>query len=216
MNLGRTKDTPGAPSRPGPALAALAAAQFTVMLATSIVNVALPQIRAGVGLSDGGTTWVVNAYGLAFGALLLAGGRAADLLGRRRVLLAGLAVFAGSSLAAGLAASPAVMISARAVQGLGAAVIAPAALALAMDLFPPGPARGEHWGCGERSPARAARSASCWAAYSPRRGAGPGSSTSPLSAQRWSWPPWRRSSRGPPAVGPGGSTCWGPPPSPWP
>ncbi|MFI9163125.1 hypothetical protein [Kitasatospora aureofaciens] len=63
---------------------ALAAARFTVMLATSIVNVALPQIRAGAGLSDGGTTWVVNAYGLAFGALLLTGGRAGDLLGRRR------------------------------------------------------------------------------------------------------------------------------------
>nr|MYR39037.1 MFS transporter [Streptomyces sp. SID4944] len=90
MNLGRTKDGPAAPHRPGAALAALAAAQFTVMLATSIVNVALPQIRLGVGLSDGGMTWVVNAYSLAFGALLLAGGRAGDLFGRRRVLVAGL------------------------------------------------------------------------------------------------------------------------------
>ncbi|MER7771697.1 hypothetical protein [Kitasatospora sp. NPDC096140] len=62
-------------ARPGAALGALAAAQFTVMVATSIVNVALPQIRAGTGLSDGGVTWVVNAYGLAFGALLPAGGR---------------------------------------------------------------------------------------------------------------------------------------------
>ncbi|MFF3723854.1 MFS transporter [Streptomyces erythrochromogenes] len=173
MNLGRTKDTPGAPPRPGPALAALAAAQFTVMLATSIVNVALPQIRAGVGLSDGGTTWVVNAYGLAFGALLLAGGRAADLLGRRRVLLAGLAVFAGSSLAAGLAASPAVMISARAVQGLGAAVIAPAALALAMDLFPPGPARG--------------RALGVWGAVSGAGGA-VGVLLGGVLTQAWGWP----------------------------
>ncbi|KJY34750.1 MFS transporter, partial [Streptomyces katrae] len=72
--------------RRGTVLAVLAAAQFTVMLATSIVNVALPQIRDGVGLSDSAITWVVNAYGLAFGALLPAGGRAADLLGRRRVL----------------------------------------------------------------------------------------------------------------------------------
>ena len=131
---------------PGAALAALAGAQFTVMLATSIVNVALPQIRAGVGLSDNGTTWVVNAYGLAFGALLLAGGRAADLLGRRRVLLSGLAVFGAASLAAGLAASSPVLIAARAVQGLGAAAIAPAALALVMDLFPPGPGRGKALG----------------------------------------------------------------------
>ncbi|MFE9927827.1 MFS transporter [Streptomyces sp. NPDC005533] len=132
--------------RPGVALAALAGAQFTVMLATSIVNVALPQIRAGVGLSDSGTTWVVNAYGLAFGALLPAGGRAADLLGRRRVLIAGLAVFGAASAAAGLAAAPPVLIAARAVQGLGAAAIAPAALALVMDLFPPGAGRGRALG----------------------------------------------------------------------
>ncbi|WP_051696365.1 MFS transporter [Streptomyces sp. NRRL S-244] len=137
---------PGTTTRPWAALAALAAAQFTVMLATSIVNVALPQIRSGVGLSDGGTTWVVNAYGLAFGALLLAGGRAADLLGRRRVLLAGLGLFAAASLAAGLATTPAALIAARAAQGLGAAAIAPAALALTMDLFPAGPGRGRALG----------------------------------------------------------------------
>ncbi|WP_055489076.1 MFS transporter [Streptomyces sp. TP-A0356] len=139
----RTTDTTRSP---GAALAALAGAQFTVMLATSIVNVALPQIRSGVGLSDGGTAWVVNAYGLAFGALLLAGGRAADLLGRRRVLLAGLAVFGTSSLVAGLATTSGVLIAARAAQGLGAAAVAPAALALVMDLFPPGPGRGKALG----------------------------------------------------------------------
>ncbi|MFD5082194.1 MFS transporter [Kitasatospora sp. NPDC058406] len=144
MNVARTQTEPatGRSPRPGAALAALAAAQFTVMLATSIVNVALPQIRAGVGLSDGAVTWVVNAYGLAFGALLLAGGRAADLLGRRRVLLAGLALFAAASLAAGLAATSDVLIGARAAQGLAAAAIAPAALALAMEQFPSGPGRG--------------------------------------------------------------------------
>ena len=132
MNLGRTKNEtePGAPPRKGAALAALAAAQFAVMLATSIVNVALPQIRSGVGLSDGGTTWVVNAYGLAFGALLLAGGRAGDLLGRRRVLISGLAVFAAASLAAGLAGSPGLLIAARALQGIGAAGVTPISLAL--------------------------------------------------------------------------------------
>ncbi|MFE3939088.1 MFS transporter, partial [Streptomyces goshikiensis] len=138
MNAARTQTGPAARRgpRPGAVLAALAAAQFTVMLATSIVNVALPQIRAGAGLSDGGTTWVVNAYGLAFGALLLAGGRLADLFGRRRVLIAGLALFALASLVAGLATSAGVLIAARALQGLGAAAIAPAALALAMDRFP--------------------------------------------------------------------------------
>ncbi|MFI9248717.1 MFS transporter [Streptomyces sp. NPDC053069] len=147
MDLPRTQPgrTPPA-ARRSAVLAVLAAAQFTVMLATSIVNVALPQIRAGAGLSDSGTTWVVNAYSLAFGALLLAGGRAADLLGRRRVLAIGLALFAAASLAAGAAASPGVLIAARAVQGLGAAAIAPAALALAMDLFPPGPGRGKALG----------------------------------------------------------------------
>ncbi|KDN81670.1 MFS transporter [Kitasatospora cheerisanensis] len=127
---------------PGTHLAVLAAAQFTVMLATSIVNVALPQIRDGVGLSGDATTWVVNAYGLAFGALLLAGGRAADLLGRRRVLTVGLGTFGAASAAAGLAASPAVLVTARIVQGIGAAAVAPAALALAVGLHPPGAARG--------------------------------------------------------------------------
>ncbi|WP_369184884.1 MFS transporter [Streptomyces sp. Y1] len=134
------------PHRQAVALAVLAAAQFTVMLATSIVNVALPQIRAGAGLSESGTTWVVNAYGLVFGALLLAGGRAGDLLGRRRVLGWGLGLFAAGSAMAGLAGSSGVLIAARVLQGLGAAAIAPAALALAVDLFPPGPGRGRALG----------------------------------------------------------------------
>ncbi|MGW2207112.1 MFS transporter [Streptomyces sp. NPDC001774] len=159
--------------RPGAALAALAGAQFTVMLATSIVNVALPGIRAGVGLSDSGTPWVMNAYGLAFGALLLAGGRAADLLGRRRVLLAGLAVFALSSVAAGLADSPAVLIAARAVQGMGAAAVAPASLALVMGLFPPGPGRG--------------RALGVWGAVSGAGGAA-GVLLGGVLTQAWGWP----------------------------
>ncbi|MGW7525966.1 MFS transporter [Streptomyces sp. NPDC054783] len=173
MDLTRTqpgRTPPG--SRQSAVLAVLAAAQFTVMLATSIVNVALPQIRAGVGLSDSGTTWVVNAYGLVFGALLLAGGRAADLLGRRRVLAAGLALFAVASLAAGAAASPGVLIAARAVQGLGAAAIAPAALALTMDLFPPGPGRG--------------RALGVWGAVSGAGGAG-GVLLGGVLTQAWGW-----------------------------
>ncbi|GGV29204.1 MFS transporter [Kitasatospora herbaricolor] len=174
MNLLRIQADRAAPApRPGAALAALAAAQFTVMLATSIVNVALPQIRAGVGLSDGGTTWVVNAYGLAFGALLLAGGRTADLLGRRRVLIAGLALFAAASAAAGLATSSGVLIAARAVQGLGAAAVAPAALALAMELFPSGPGRG--------------RALGVWGAVSGAGGAA-GVLLGGVLTQAWGWP----------------------------
>jgi len=173
MNLHRTQPGHAPPAaRPAAVLTVLAAAQFTVMLATSIVNVALPQIRAGVGLSDGGTTWVVNAYGLAFGALLLAGGRAADLLVRRRVLIAGLALFAVASEAAGLATSPSVLIAARAVQGLGAAAVAPAALALAMGLFPSGPGRG--------------RALGVWGAVSGAGGAG-GVLLGGVLTQAWGW-----------------------------
>ncbi|MER7465334.1 MFS transporter [Streptomyces sp. NPDC097981] len=160
-------------ARPGAVLAALAAAQFTVMLATSIVNVALPQIRAGVGLSDGATTWVVNAYGLAFGALLLAGGRVADLLGRRRVLAAGLALFALASLASGLATSSGGLIAARAVQGVGAAAIAPASLALALGRFPSGPGRG--------------RALGVWGAVSGAGGAA-GVLLGGALTQAWGWP----------------------------
>ncbi|WP_395298186.1 MFS transporter [Kitasatospora hibisci] len=175
MNVARTQTEPaaGRAHRPGAALAALAAAQFTVMLATSIVNVALPQIRAGVGLSDGSTTWVVNAYGLAFGALLLAGGRAADLLGRRRVLIAGLALFAAASLVAGLAAAAGLLIAARSVQGLAAAAIVPAALALAMEQFPTGPGRGKALGV--------------WGAVSGAGGAA-GVLLGGVLTQAWGWP----------------------------
>ncbi|MFB7378410.1 MFS transporter [Kitasatospora purpeofusca] len=180
MNVAPTPQAPipeapaaGRPRSPGAALAALAGAQFTVMLATSIVNVALPQIRAGTGLSDGDVTWVVNAYGLAFGALLPAGGRAADLLGRRRVLAAGLAVFAAASLAAGLATAPAPLIAARAVQGLAAAAVAPAALALAMTQFPGGAGRG--------------RALGVWGAVSGAGGAG-GVLLGGVLTQAWGWP----------------------------
>ncbi|MFJ3977416.1 MFS transporter [Streptomyces sp. NPDC090021] len=128
------------------ALAALAAAQFAVTLSTSIVNVALPAVRDGVGLSDAGMSWVVNAYGLAFGALLLPGGRAADLLGRRRVLTVGLALFTVAAVTAGLASTPWMLVTARTAQGLGAAAIAPAALSLVMRLHPPGPARARALG----------------------------------------------------------------------
>ncbi|MFI5867773.1 MFS transporter [Streptomyces sp. NPDC051546] len=174
MNLPHAPTAPAPPvPRPGAALAALAAAQFTVMVATSNVNVALPRIAAGIGLSDGATTWVVNAYGLAFGALLLAGGRAADLLGRRRVLLIGLGLFAVASLVAGLAGSASVLIAARAVQGVGAAAIAPAALALALALFPPSPGRSRVLGV--------------WGAVSGAGAAG-GVLLGGALTQAWGWP----------------------------
>lgn len=122
-----------------------AAAGFLVVLSTSIVNVALPAIRAGLGLTAEGMSWVVNAYGLAFGALLLLGGRLADLFGARRVLLVGLGGFAAGSLGAGLARSAEVLVAARAVQGVAAALLAPAALALVLRLYD-GPARGRALG----------------------------------------------------------------------
>ncbi|MYV99854.1 MFS transporter, partial [Streptomyces sp. SID3343] len=131
---------------PGVILGVLACAQFVVVLSTSIVNVALPQVRDGVGLSGSGMAWVINAYGLAFGALLLPGGRAADLVGRRRLLLGGLSVFAAAALVAALSTSGWQLITARAVQGVGAAAIAPAALSLVMQVFPPGPGRGRALG----------------------------------------------------------------------
>jgi EmrB/QacA subfamily drug resistance transporter len=117
------------------ALGALAAAQFMVLLDESIVNVALPSIRADLGYSQAGLAWVVNAYILAFGGLVLLGGRAADLFGRRRVFLAGIALFGASSLVDGLAPSSGVLDAARAAQGVGAAMATPAALALVTQLF---------------------------------------------------------------------------------
>ncbi|MEU8990620.1 MFS transporter [Streptomyces sp. NPDC048558] len=123
-------------------LAVLATAQFLVVLSTSIVNVALPQIRAGLDLSDAGQGWTVNAYVLVFGALLLPGGRAGDVYGLRRVFLLGISLFALSSLGAALTPTASVLIACRAVQGIGAALLAPTALALVLTLYPDGRRRG--------------------------------------------------------------------------
>ena len=113
------------------ALILLCVAQFVVVLDASIVNVALPSIGRGLNFSERNLPWIVNAYVIAFGGFLLLGGRAADLLGRRRVFMAGLLVVAVASLAAGFAASQGQLIAARAAQGLGAAIISPAALSTA-------------------------------------------------------------------------------------
>src|SRR5947199_3530701 len=103
-------------------------AQFMVILDVSIVNVALPSIHDGLGFSTTGLQWVVNAYTLTFAGLLLLGGRASDLLGRRRVFLAGTALFTAASLVCAIAGSPPVLLAARAVQGIGGAVISAASL----------------------------------------------------------------------------------------
>jgi EmrB/QacA subfamily drug resistance transporter len=119
-------------------LALLALAEFIVVLDASIVNIALPSIGRGLHFSLVNLSWVVNAYVLTFGGFLLLGGRMADLLGRRRVFIAGLGVFSLASLAGGLAQSEAWLISARAIQGLGAALLAPAALSLVTATFSEG------------------------------------------------------------------------------
>ncbi len=113
----------------------LCAAQFMVVLDSQVVNVALPAMQAGLGLSTVGLQWVVSAYALTFGGFLLLGGRIADLYGRRRTFVGGLVVFTVASLLGGLAQGQGVLLGARAVQGLGAALIAPAALSLITTTF---------------------------------------------------------------------------------
>src|SRR6187401_285013 len=120
------------------ALGLLSTVQFMVVLDIAIVNVALPSIKVDLGFSQENLQWVISAYALVFGGFLLLGGRAADLLGRRRIFLVGLAVFTVASLLAGLAWSEASLIGARAVQGLGAAIISPAALSILSTTFKEG------------------------------------------------------------------------------
>jgi EmrB/QacA subfamily drug resistance transporter len=120
------------------ALALIVTAQFMVILDVAIVNVALPSIKSDLGFSQTNLQWVISAYAIMFGGALLLGGRLADLLGRRRLFIAGLALFATSSLLCGLAWSEASLIGFRAVQGLGGALLAPAALSLLMTTFAEG------------------------------------------------------------------------------
>ena len=120
--------------------------QFMVVLDASIVNVALPSIQRDLHFSTSSLQWIVNAYTLTFAGFLLLGGRAADLYGRRRVFLIGLAVFTASSLLGGLAQNETWLVSARALQGLGAAILAPATLTILTATFPEGPRRA--WAIG--------------------------------------------------------------------
>ena len=128
------------------ALILLCSAQFVVVLDASIVNVALPSIGKALDLSQENLPWVVNAYVLTFGGFLLLGGRTADLLGRRRVFMAGLLLVAVASLAAGFAATEGQLIAARAAQGLGAAIISPAALSIVTTTFSDGSERNKALG----------------------------------------------------------------------
>jgi EmrB/QacA subfamily drug resistance transporter len=128
------------------ALILLCMAMFIVVLDASIVNVALPSIGEALSFSEADLAWVVNAYVIAFGGFLLLGGRAADLLGRRRVFMAGLAVVGIASLAAGFADNQGQLIAARAAQGLGAAIVSPAALSIITTLFQDGAERNKALG----------------------------------------------------------------------
>src|SRR5881227_4039621 len=128
------------------ALILLCVAQFVVVLDASIVNVALPSIGKGLHFSEANLPWVVNAYVIAFGGLLLLGGRAADLLGRRRVFMVGLGVVAVASLFAGFATTQGELIAARAAQGLGAAIVSRAALSIVTTLFRDGAERNKALG----------------------------------------------------------------------
>src|SRR3954447_25090860 len=136
------------PAAPRPAvsnkwliLALVATAQFMVVLDATVVNVALPSIQTGLHFSQASLQWVVNAYTLLFGGFLLLGGRMADLFGRKRLFLIGIAVFSAASLVNGLATSAGMLVAGRGLQGLGGALVAPAALSIITTTFTEGSER---------------------------------------------------------------------------
>jgi EmrB/QacA subfamily drug resistance transporter len=144
-------DLPAAAKSPaqrrlGLALVVIATAQLMVVLDATIVNVALPNIQHALGFSGTGLEWVVNAYALTFGGLLLLGGRAGDILGRRRVFIAGIVLFSAASLLGGFATTQEWLLAARALQGVGGAIVAPTALSLVTTTFPEGPPRNRAMG----------------------------------------------------------------------
>lgn len=159
--------------RPGPIFALLVLIQFMVVLDAGIVNIALPAIQGDLGLDAASLTWVVDAYLLIFGGFLLLGGRVADLVGRRRMFLFGLALFTVASLACGLSTAAWQLLAARAAQGLGAALVSPAALALVTDLFAEGPGRN--------------RALGIWGSMGGIAGAAGGLLGGLLTAAAWQW-----------------------------
>jgi MFS family permease len=140
------------------ALGLLAIADFVVILDATIVNVALPSIGRVLHASTSDLSWVTSAYILAFGGLLMLGGRLADLFGRRRLFIGGLVLFGLASLAGGLSTSIGELIAFRALQGAGAAMLAPAARSIVVTLFEEAPSEAGPWGSGRRWPGRAALS----------------------------------------------------------
>jgi len=130
----------------GPALVLILTAAFMVVLDFSIVNVALPSIETELGFPADAVQWIITAYAISFGGLLILGGRAADLFGRRRMFIAGLLLFSAASLAGGLAHDPVLLVASRLVQGAGAALVAPAALSLITTGFAEGPQRNRALG----------------------------------------------------------------------
>src|SRR5437763_12458130 len=126
---------------PNAVLAIVAVAQFMVILDATIVNVALPTIQRDVGFSEQSLSWVLNAYTLIFGGFLLLGGRLADRLGRRRLFVAGIVLFSGASLLCGVSQSEGMLLAARGLQGLGGAMVSPAALSIILTTFAEGSGR---------------------------------------------------------------------------
>src|ERR1044072_2380056 len=134
-------DTSGRKQHLGWALVLICVAQLMVVLDATIANIALPYIGKDLDMSGTNLTWIVTGYALAFGGLLLLGGRLGDLYGRRKIFMTGLTIFAVASLLGGLAQNEALLLGARGLRGLGAALASPAALALITTTFPAGPAR---------------------------------------------------------------------------
>lgn len=135
------RDTAAGTRRAGVAIAIIVTCQLMVVLDATVVNIALPKIQAALGFSHAGLSWVIDAYTLTFGGLLLLGGRAGDIFGRRRMMELGLIVFSAASLAGGLSVTPAMLVAARAVQGVGAAMAAPSTLSLIAATYGEGQAR---------------------------------------------------------------------------
>jgi MFS family permease len=162
----------------------LCAVQFLDVADSSIMNVALPSIRRDLGFSVQNLQWVLSGYLVTYGGLLLLGGRAADLLGRRRMLAVGTALFAACSLAGGLAANAGMLIGARLGQGAGAALMAPAGLSILTTLFSQGTDRSRALGAWGAISGLAAAPACSLAAYSPRPRAGGGCCSSTCRSAR--------------------------------
>ncbi len=207
-------DAQSAERRKWLALVLLAMAQFMVVVDASITNVALPSIGEALRIEQDDLSWVVNAYVLVFGGFLLLGGRMADFLGRRLIFMAGLVLFALASLVGGFSESQGMIIAARAVQGLGGALMSPAALSILQTTFTEGAERNR--ALGVWSPARVAPSACSWAVCSPTGWAGSGScgstsrsASAPRCSSRGSSP--RAGSPRPPARSTPRAPCRSPP-----